>query len=282
MKKSASGRWRPRAREEPQMGHADVLRLIHHRKVKGRILATFGHAVASLVNMPDRVIIFRDKRSARTRSKIDQRIARCGSGSLVFRPSRTTSRYASHVSNCHASTTCSHSVRRNWSLNLWVPTCSPAARNRSRTTSRGARLGLPKVRLVKALSNGVDRMNLQALRQPWFVADQSPELGAEGIGQNVRERRQQHSRVEIGARQKDGAMQRHNRLPRAGGATETRAGPLYSVPPTGVARDGGTRTTCPTGTRAPVQAPRRWSSRGSGVARRRFTARMDWSPILPE
>ena len=36
----------------------------------------------------------------------------CGSGNRVLRPSRATSRYDSHDSNCHASTTCSHSVKR--------------------------------------------------------------------------------------------------------------------------------------------------------------------------
>ena len=100
------------------MGHAEILCLVHHGEIEGRVLA-FGNRCGQLVNMPGRVMTFRDRRPDRTSSKIDQRIARCGSGSLVFRPSRATSRYASHVSNCHASTTCSHSVRRNARLNLW-------------------------------------------------------------------------------------------------------------------------------------------------------------------
>ena len=61
-------------------------------------------------------------------------------------------------------------------------------------------------------------MDFQSLCQSRFVADESPELSAEGIRQHVRERSQQDARILVGAGQEDGAMQRHNRLPRAGGA----------------------------------------------------------------
>ena len=48
-----------------------------------------------------------------------------GAGS--FLPRRATSRYASQLSSCHASTTCSHSVRRKCRLNLWPVTVVAAS-----------------------------------------------------------------------------------------------------------------------------------------------------------
>jgi len=51
--------------------------------------------------------------SSLTALKIAQSAFRCVSFSLVLRPSRTTSRYASQESNCQPSTTCSHSVIKN-------------------------------------------------------------------------------------------------------------------------------------------------------------------------
>ncbi len=84
-------------------------------------------------------------------------------------------------------------------------------------------------------------MNVQALRQTRFVADQPPELGAEGVRQDVRERRQQHARIRIGSGEKDGAMERHNRLPRASGARD--AGwaavvPFHQLPLLGMEKHG--------------------------------------------
>ena len=71
------------------------------------------------MNISERVISSRDLRADLTRSKIDQTMARCGSFSRVLRPNRITSRYESHESNCHASTTCSHSMIKNGSENLF-------------------------------------------------------------------------------------------------------------------------------------------------------------------
>ena len=101
-------------------------------------------AAASFVNIAERVIMSRDARPARTCLNIDQRIARRASGSRVFLPRRATSRYPSQVPNCHASTTCSHSVSKNLPLNLWFSPRSLAAHSNSWTISGGARLICPK------------------------------------------------------------------------------------------------------------------------------------------
>jgi len=67
---------------------------------------------ARLVNTSEFVTIPCLLRLDQTRLKIDQSISRCFSGNRVFRPNRLMPRYASHVFNCQASTTSSHSVIR--------------------------------------------------------------------------------------------------------------------------------------------------------------------------
>ena len=49
-------------------------------------------------------------------------------------------------------------------------------------------IGVAKVGFVQSAPNGVDRMNLQALRQTRLVADQSSQLGPKGIRQDMRKR----------------------------------------------------------------------------------------------
>ena len=76
----------------------------------------------TLPNTPAPVIRFRSASPASTRSKMDQRISRCLPPMRVLRPSRETSRYASQVFSCHASTTSAHSPSRKCVENLcpWV------------------------------------------------------------------------------------------------------------------------------------------------------------------
>jgi hypothetical protein len=106
-------------------------------------------AVASAVNMAACVKMPRSLICLCNRSKMDHKIARCASGSRVLRPSRATSRYAAQLSNCHASTTCSHSVNRKCGLNLWALTASDAARRSSFTSSRLARFTGPHSALCR-------------------------------------------------------------------------------------------------------------------------------------
>src|SRR5438105_2024140 len=63
----------------------------------------------------------------RTCSKIVHRILRYCSDSLVLQPRRGTSRYSCQLSSCHASTTCSHSVRKKRRVNLCPDTEADAS-----------------------------------------------------------------------------------------------------------------------------------------------------------
>ena len=79
----------------------------------------FAIAAANEVNnlgMRDQVT--RLQPGARPARKSTTSTARCASGSRVFLPSRATSRYASQLSNCHASTTCSHSSEQEMQAEL--------------------------------------------------------------------------------------------------------------------------------------------------------------------
>ena len=90
----------------------------------------------NLVNNAASVSRPRASSAARTCSKIDQSTRRCDSDNRVLRPSRATSRYASQLSSCQASTSCSHSLNRKCWLNLWSPTSSDASRSRPPIKSR--------------------------------------------------------------------------------------------------------------------------------------------------
>jgi hypothetical protein len=105
--------------------------------------------LAKALNRSASVTRFLFRSSFRTISKIDQRVWRCASGSLVLRPSRATSRYSSQVSSCQASTTCSHVS--NQSDN--VCSCSIAAFSRAMYSTR--------INLA-ILSIGVPRMMCKA------------------------------------------------------------------------------------------------------------------------
>ena len=129
--------------KESQMGDADVLCLVDDSNSNGVCLPA-ASAAARAVNMPACVVSRSAINPLRTCSKTVHSTARCASGSLVLRPSRVTSRYDSHVSNCQASTTCSHSVRRNCRPNLCPLTALDATLISPCTASRLANVTGPQ------------------------------------------------------------------------------------------------------------------------------------------
>ena len=71
---------------------------------------------------------------------------------------------------------------------------------------------LPDVRLVEPQTDGVERVNVDPLRETRFIAQQPLQLGLQRIRQRVGERRQQHAGVGMRARQMGGPVQRHDGL----------------------------------------------------------------------
>ena len=112
---------------------------------------------------------------------------------------------------------------------MWPPTALAASCSSSRTISRLAIVAWPDVRLVKPKTDGVERVNIDPFRETRFVAEQSPQLGLQGIGQRVGEGRQQDSRVRIRARQMCGPVQRHDGLARARRAGNARRAGIVSL-----------------------------------------------------
>ena len=108
-------------------------------------------AAARVVNIPAWVVSLLLISPTRICSKIDHSTARWASGNLVLRPKRATSRYASLVSNCQASTTCSHSVSKKCRLNLCPPTAFDAPLICSRTDSRLASVIAPQCALKRRI-----------------------------------------------------------------------------------------------------------------------------------
>ena len=132
----------------------------------------FKIAAANELNNSACVISLRAFNPARTRSKIDHNTKRCASESRVFLPRRTTSRYASQLSNCHASTTCSHSVSRKCRLNLWPTTAFEASCTRSRSTSLLAIAAARRV-FLKPEADDVHRVNIDPLCKTRLIAQQA-------------------------------------------------------------------------------------------------------------
>ena len=73
----------------------------------------------------------------------EERTYSFGSGRRVFRPKRRTSRYPSQLCNCHASTTCSHSVIKKCRLNFISGACDAASAMNARICSRDATWSSP-------------------------------------------------------------------------------------------------------------------------------------------
>ena len=100
---------------------------------------------------------------------------------------------------------------------------------------------LPHMGFVKPKTDRIERVNVDPFRQTRLVAEQSPQLRLQGIGQRVGEGRQQDSRVGIRARQMRGPVQRHDGLARScrtGDARRTGIVALHPLPLLGVEEDG--------------------------------------------
>ena len=112
-----------------------------------------------------------------------------------------TSRYASQFANCHASTTCSHSVRRKCWPNLSPLTAFAGLLHKFAYLLAAGNRCLPDMRLVQPQANGVERVDVNPLRETRFVVQQPSQLGLQRIRQCIGEGRKQNSGIRVGARQ---------------------------------------------------------------------------------
>ena len=85
-----------------------------------------------------------------------------------------------------------------------------------------------ELRLVKSKPQGAHRVHLEAFEHARLVPDQPLDVGAQRVGQRLRERREQNAAVRHRARQVNGAMKSDDRLASARGARHARW-PLNSL-----------------------------------------------------
>ena len=107
-------------------------------------------------------------------------------------------------------------------------------------TSRLAIVAWPDVRLVEPQADGVERVNINPLRETRFVAQQSLQLGLQRIRQRVGEGRQQNAGVGMRARQMGGPVQCDDGLARArrtGDARRAGVVALHPLPLLGMQED---------------------------------------------
>ena len=77
-----------------------------------------------------------------------------------------------------------------------------------------------KLRLVQADAEVAHRVDFEPLRHTRLVANQPLDVGAKRMRERLRERRKKNAAVRIRPCQMDGAVQRNDCLPRAGGTCD--------------------------------------------------------------
>ena len=124
---------------------------------------------------------------------------------------------------------------------MWPPTaCGRLAPAVPRRYPRLAIVAGADVRLVEPQADGVERVNVDPLRQARLAAQQPLQLGVQRVGQRVGEGGQQDAGVGMRARQMRGPVQRDDGLARArrtGDAGRAGVVALHPLPLLGVQED---------------------------------------------
>ena len=230
------------------MRDADVLRLVHDGEVEGRILAAgqrgcqrgehpgVGDQLPRLQPAANPLEDGPQHRALRLR----QPGLAAEAGDIAIR---------SQVSNCQASTTCSHSVSRKCRLNLWPPTAFGRFTEQFPHALAAGERDRPAVRLVEPKTDGIERVNVDAFAKARLAADQSFQLGVQRVRQRVGEGRQQHTRVGMccGPDGRRGAAPRWSCRCRP--SRRRAPGRCSRAPPIAAARGAGRPSISPTGNR---------------------------------
>src|SRR5439155_7508812 len=107
-------------RKQAELGHADILRLVHDGEIKWSMPAAGPGRLPRLWNTAACVMSPRSLNPARRRSKIGQSVACCRSGRRVLRPTLGTSRYSSQLggNDDEGNSNQAHAPRRSHELNM--------------------------------------------------------------------------------------------------------------------------------------------------------------------
>ena len=236
-------------------------------KSKTGFLALARSRPPASVNSCASVIISRAFKPSRTRSKIDHKTFRCGSGMRVFLPKPRNIAIGfpvlqlpgvDHLLPFRHQKVQAELVAANVGGGLLQQIANHVAAGDGRRADVG---------LVEPQPNGVQRMNVDPLGETRFACQQPPELRLQGIGERVGESRQQDAGV--------GIRSAPETPPDAGRRWSCPCPPIRTpapaprslVRPTGAGRDGGRPSTSPTGSRERAPAPPHSPSRGTGAAR---------------